>query len=164
MIICFPNFLVNCGWWISLERQVAWYKNIQKNPKGPYICLGSIITIQHFWCHIEGSTCNRCKFFIAFVDFWETKVNKSNWSIICYHNILWLDVTMNDTLGVAMVHCLEKFFHVDASFSFIESLVRHACNFVKELHPLDVFHHQVYVLGIVVCFKILNDVWMIKFV
>ena len=71
---------------------------------------------------------------------------------------------MNDTLGVAMIYCLEKFFHVDTSFSFIESLVRHACDLVKELHPLDVFHNQVYVLGIVVGFKILDNVRMIKFV
>ena len=71
---------------------------------------------------------------------------------------------MNDTLGVAMVYCLEKFFHVDTSFSLIKSLVRHASNLVKELHPLNVFHNQVYVLRIVVGFKVLDNVGVIKFV
>ena len=71
---------------------------------------------------------------------------------------------MNDTLSVAMVYCLEKFFHVNPSLPFIESLVRHACNLVKELHALDIFHNQVYVLCIVVGFKILDDIGVIKFV
>ena len=45
-----------------------------------------------------------------------------------------------------------------------EALVVSISDFVEKRHTLDVLHHEVNVLDVVIRFKILDDVWMVKFV
>lgn len=69
---------------------------------------------------------------------------------------------MDNSLGMAMIDCLEQLLHVSCSFELSESLILLLGNLVKQLTATYVFHHQIHVLAVIVGLEIFHNVWMVK--
>ena len=77
------------------------------------------------------------------------------------HDIFRLDISVNDTLGMTMLKSLEKIQHDFSSFLFREWFFSRG-DFLKEFTSCTKLHTEVNVLAVIICFVVLNDVWMIN--
>ena len=80
---------------------------------------------------------------------------------MAYHNIIWLDVSMDYALHMTVINSIEKFLHVACGSLFSELVTLHICDFFKECLAVDVFHHKVEVLSVVVCFEVFYNIWVV---
>ena len=92
----------------------------------------------------------------------QTEIDQADCIVCSYHDIVGLDVAVDDVLCVAMVDCLEQSLHVPSGVCLCKGLVSLLSDFLEELRARHVLHHQVDILGIVVRLVILDDVGVIK--
>ena len=90
----------------------------------------------------------------------QSEVDQLYLAVQSIHNILGLNVSMGYVDRVAVINRPEKVEHYVLHLSFGKvCLVNDS---VKELSTRTVFHHQVKVLRILICFKILHNVRVVK--
>ena len=71
---------------------------------------------------------------------------------------------MHHSISMTMIDCLKELKHIFCSLFLTKLLVLLVCDFVKEFHALDVLHDKIQEFLIIVSFKVVDDVWMVKFV
>ena len=97
---------------------------------------------EHFRCHVVWSA-RKLSEGALFSYRCQAEIDQTNLVITGDHDVLWLDVTMDDIQGMTVINCLEELLHVAASLRLRERLVFCRCNLVKERHSVNEFHHQV---------------------
>ena len=91
---------------ISIEWHLSCQHLIEADSKGPNVTLLAIVSWENLWSNIVWSTCNIHLSFFLILDQSEPKINKLDLSKVTYHDILWLDVSMDDILRMTMKECL----------------------------------------------------------
>ena len=143
------------------ERHVAWHKSVEHYTKRPHVSLRSVFATQHFGCHVQGSS-SACLETLIILNLGQAKIKETNWAGIGNHHICWLDVSVYDTVGVAMIDGLEKLIHVTSDLPLAHQLLAFWCDLIDKLDAVDELHHKVEILVVVVGLVVRNDVWMVK--
>ena len=100
------DLIVNFFCFLPIEWLIPWYEKEKENTDWPDIRFCMIASLQYFRCNVVRCSCDIAQLFRS-ACFWKTKVDKLYSSFICDHYILWFNVSMNDTLCMAMVYRLK---------------------------------------------------------
>ena len=71
---------------------------------------------------------------------------------------------MDDVASMTMIDSSKQVLHVASGNLFIESLVLLGCDHLEELEALDILHHQVDVLLVIVSLVVLYNVGVVQLV
>ena len=160
MEVCCFDFIKYFLWVASLEWKISWYKGVKKDTERPNISLSLIASMEHFRCHVVWCSCHISQI-LCLASSWKTEIDESYGSWICNHDILRFDISVNDSLSMTMVDCLEQFLHITCSLLLTEGLILLLGNLIKELLSTDKLHYQVNVLVVVISLKVFNDIWVV---
>ena len=146
---------------LALERQVSAQKCVEDDTEGPDIRLPPVQVLDHFWRHVVRRTgkLGQCA---LFGDSGQAEINQTNLIIDCHHDVLGLDISVNDIQSVTVIDCLEELTHVEGGKTFREVLIRLRGDLIEERLTLGQLHDQVDVLEIVVRLKVVDDVGVVK--
>lgn len=155
------DFVQQLGHIAALERQVPAEQGVKDYTERPDIRLSSIKVLYDFWRHVIGCPCELCQSAL-FGHSCKAKVNQANLVIVCHHDVLRLDVSVNDVLSVAVVDRLKELAHVERSPPFTKALIALRSNLVEKWLSFGKFHHQVDVFEIIVRFEVIDDVRVVQ--
>lgn len=164
MEFCFLDLPEDLMWIGSLEWQVSRHKGVQKDTKWPEISFLTIGAFQDFWGHVVRGSSHSGEILIILWCFRKTEVDQSDWASLSDHDILWLDISMDDVASMTMIDSSKQVLHVASGNLFIESLVLLGCDHLEELEALDILHHQVDVLLVIVSLVVLYNVGVVQLV
>lgn len=162
VIVGFLNLAEDFSCVRSLEGKIPADQRIEQHAKRPDVCLLTIGALKHFRRHIVRRTSHSCQLTIVTRGLGKTEVDQTYRVVVGDHDIVRLDIPMNDILRVTMVDRLEQTFHVACRGRLSERLIGLLCYFLEQLGACDVFHDQVDVFLVVVGLVVLNDVGMVK--
>ena len=92
---------------VTLEWQVATDKSVEKHTERPDVSFLTIGTVKNFRGHIVGCSRHSCQILIGLGSFGEAEVNQTHSVVLRNHNIIGLNITMDNVLSVTMIDCLE---------------------------------------------------------
>ena len=147
---------------VTLEWQVATDKSVKKHTERPDVSFLTIGTVENFRSHIVGCSRHSCQILVGLGSFGEAKVNQTHSVVLRNHNIIGLNITMNNVLSVTMIDSLEQGLHVVGGSLFIEGLVILLSDFLEELSSSNILHDQIDILLIVVGLVIFHDVGVVE--
>ena len=78
-----------------------------------------------------------------------------------YQNVLWLYITVYDSLGMEVANGHEKLVNVDDHPLLWQAFALRIRQSLKQVFAFDVLHDQVKVITTVVSFEVLDNVWVV---
>ena len=94
----------------------------------------------------------------------QPEIDQSDLVGICNHDVLVFDVPVNYSICVTVVYRREKLLHPFCCLLFEECVIWLFGDLRIQVCALNVLHDQVNILLIIVSFKVLANVWMVKLV
>ena len=162
MEVRFLDLSENLGGVCTLEWKITANQRVEKDTKRPDVSLLAVSTIHNFRGHVVGCARDRLELTLTLGGLGQTEVDQAHRVVCSYHDIVGLDVAVDDVLCVTMIDSLEQTLHVPSCVCLREGLVGLLSDFLEELSARHVLHHQVDILGIVVRLVILHDVGVIE--
>ena len=144
MVFCLLDFGKNLASIGTLEWQITAHEDVKKDTERPDVALIIIIAIENLWSHVIRRTSNIMKLFSFLGPLRETEVNNLDLIVGCDHNILWFDISMDDSL---LVDDLDSLDHLDGDVEaslevkFSSALLEVVFEtLTEEVHDHDVVH------------------------
>jgi hypothetical protein len=96
LVVCAHYLLVEVGSLRILKGQVASHHCVENNPRGPNICLETIVAFScyHFWRSIAGRATCRFERLTFFIEIGKTEINNPEGIVVVQQKILWFQVSV----------------------------------------------------------------------
>lgn len=152
----------NLGSVWALEWQIAADECVEENAERPDVSFPTVAAFEDFWGHVVRCTSHGRQLTVVSAGLGETEVDETHRVVIGDHDIVGLDIPVNNVLRVAMIDGLKQTLHVPGRRCFWKRLIGLLSDLLEKLSTSDVFHDQVNVFQIVVGLVILYDIRMVK--
>jgi hypothetical protein len=156
------NFVEHIVSAVTLEGKVSTHENIQKDSERPSIDFTVVLSVQNFWCHIIRSTGNSLQLLVSFLSLGKTEINQLEFATSRKHDVLWLNISMHNSLAVHVMASAKHFLHVLFCLFFTKHLIFLRSNLVEQFSTTNILHDQINILFIHVSLVILYDVGVVE--
>lgn len=112
VIICLFDLAEDLSGVIALEWKITANQRVEEHTERPDVRLFAVGTFEHFWRHVVRCARHRGQLAIVSRGFGQAEVDQPHRIVVCDHDIVRLNITMNNVLGVTMIDSLEQTFHV----------------------------------------------------
>ena len=146
----------------TLEWKITANKGVEKDTKRPDVSFLTVGAFHDFGSHVVGSTGDCLELPLALGCLGQTKVDKTHGIVCRYHDVVRLDIAMDDVLRVTVIDRLEQTLHVPSCGRLSESLISLLGDLLEELRSRHVLHNQVDILSIIVSLVILDNIRVIE--
>ena len=148
----------------TLKRHVTAHQCIEQNSQRPKICFFIVITYDYFWCHIISSSSHFMNHVFLRFDHRQPKIDQYYFISICNHDVLVFDIPVNYSICMTVVYRWQKLAHPFCCLLLEECIIWLFFNLGIQICALNVLHDQVNILLVIIGFKVLADIWMVKFI
>ena len=162
VILTVDDFVENLISAAALKWQITTHEYVEDNAQRPNIALGVVVTVENLRSHVVWRAGDGLTFLGAVDALAEPEVDQLQLPVRRQHDVVGLDITVDDALRVQVVQRREQFPHVKDTVLFGEGLIISICDLVKKLAAADVLHDEVNELLIDISLVVLDDVRMVQ--
>lgn len=157
-----PNFGKDLASVFALEWQVATHEHVEEHSEGPHVTLVVVVAVKDFGGHIIGRAGHIMQLLSSLRPLGQPKINDLDLVIRRNHDVLGLDVPVDDALGVYVVQGTEELFHIVRSHVLRENLVLLRSDLFKKFAAANELHDEVDVLLVDVGLIVAHNVRMVQ--
>ena len=162
MIVDFLDLAKDLGLVWALKWQISANHGVKDNPDRPYIRLDAVKAVEDLWRHVIGCALDIAKPASgSHVSLGKAEVNQAHHIVFVDHDVIRLDVTMDDVQCVAVIDRSKETLHVVCHLRLFYPLLRRVLNLLEQAGAFDVLHDHVDVLHVIVRLIIAHNIRMI---
>lgn len=145
---------------VSVEWHLTGQQLIEANSEGPDVTVLSVDSSEDLWGNVVRCSCDIHISLFLVLDNGESEIDELD-LVLSIHDILWLDVSMDDVLTVAVTERSKQFDHYISGLllTIWRASLKHL---LEQLSASAQLHAQINVFLVIVGLVVLNDIGMVN--